>query len=489
MKTGPTKPLPQVIPLLFCLTLIAPSALATSYTYETFDVPTAVETWAQGINDSGQVAGYFMTTHNATPVNGFVRSATGSITTFYNTSDYCGGPNVTRAFAINSSGQISGYCLGGYWGYHHGFVRSADGSTYTSAIDDPDVVYASVRDTSGTSVTGINDSGQVTGYYTVSSATHGFLTNTNHTQFTTFDAPSTYVNTRPFGINNSGQISGYYRVGSNYSGFLRKTDGTYEKIDVPNGISGYTYAYGINNSGQVVGSYKGTDSHEHGFMRSADGLTYSTIDYPSASLTYAYDINNNGQITGIYKLSDGIVHGYIATPVVDPELSIAFAGSGSGTVTSTSPDSRINCTKGSSNGCSASFPASTSVTLAATGDWKSLFSDWSGGFTNSTNPVTFTLNTNTALTATFNHNNKVKLLPANTLFASIQDAYSSVSSGNISILAQTGTFPENLIFSTSQIVTLTGGMDSSYNLTSDFSAVSSVTVTHGSATVGKITIK
>ena len=315
MRILSVKSLKRVIPFLFCLALIPSVAWAVSYTFETFDVPTAVETWAQGINDSGQVSGYFMLNHTVTPVHGFMRSASGSITTFDYTSADCPFPE-TRAFAINGSGQVAGYCIGGKYGYHFGFVRSTDGLTYTP-IDDPNVEHLFDFDVSGTSATGVNDSGQVTGYYTVLAATHGFLTNSDHTQFTTIDDPSANADTtRAIGINNSGQVTGYYVSGPGYHGFVRNADGSFTQFEVPNSILGYTYAYGINNSGQVVGSYKGADNHFYGFMRSADGLTYSKIDYPSASLTYAYGVNNNGQVTGIYKLTDGIVHGFIATPVV-----------------------------------------------------------------------------------------------------------------------------------------------------------------------------
>jgi hypothetical protein len=114
-------------------------------------------------------------------------------------------------------------------------------------------------------------------------------------------------------------------------------------------------------------------------------------------------------------------------------LSIAFSGNGNGTVTSTSPDSRINCIKGSSNGCRANYPLNTAVTLAATGNWKSLFIDWSGGLTGSANPVTFTMAANRPVTARFDPNFKVKLIPGDALFASIQDAYASVPSGSMTI--------------------------------------------------------
>jgi hypothetical protein len=171
-------------------------------------------------------------------------------------------------------------------------------------------------------------------------------------------------------------------------------------------------------------------------------------------------------------------------------LSIAFNGSGSGSVTSTSPAApAINCIKGSSNGCSADYPLNTSITLAATPDWKSVFSDWSGGLTSKANPFTFNIGAGKTLTATFDPNYKAKLLPGGALFASIQDAYASISSGSVTIRAQAWPFIEDLLFGNGTAVTLTGGMNGGYIPTTGYSTVKSLTVERGSAVIGNIIIK
>ncbi|NVN89673.1 MAG: hypothetical protein HXX11_03645 [Desulfuromonadales bacterium] len=501
MKTVLVKSLKRVIPFLFSLTLIASGAQAAPYTFQTFDAPSAAETWPQGINDSGQVAGYFMPNHTPTPVHGFMRSTNGSITTFENTSSYCNGSNVTRAFAINGSGQVAGYCLGGYWGYHYGYVRSADGLTFTPAIDDPAVVHAPVSDASGTSVTGVNDNGQVTGYYTVSSATHGFLTNADHTQFTTIDYPSANAGTTyARGINNSGWVTGYYSSGPGTHGFVRNADGAFTAFEVPNSTLGFTYAYGINSSGQVVGSYKGTDNHFHGFIRSADGLTNTMIDYPSASLTHAYDINNNGQVTGIYKLTDGIVHGFIATPVAEPATHFAVtapatatAGTALSFTVTALDDSNATVTGYSgtvhfTSNSTAVLPANATLN-SGTGTFVATLTTAGIRTITATDTVTVAISGTSNNIAVNEPNYKAKLLPDGVLFASIQHAYASISSGDITILAQTWSFPEDLLFGNDTDVTLTGGMDGIFNPTTDYSTVKSVIVEKGSAVIGNITIK
>ena len=176
-------------------------------------------------------------------------------------------------------------------------------------------------------------------------------------------------------------------------------------------------------------------------------------------------------------------------PPISYTLTVNFAGDGGNKVESTFPDQNINCLKGSSSGCSASYVTGTEVTLKATPDWKSTFKDWSGDYISSDNPGTVTVNADKTVTATFDPNNKAKLIPGGALFASIQDAYAGVPSGSLTIQAQTWSFLEDLLFNNGTAITLTGGMDGSYNPTTGYSTVKSLTVGTGSAVIGNITIK
>jgi uncharacterized membrane protein len=76
--------------------------------------------------------------------------------------------------------------------------------------------------------------------------------------FTTIDVPNSTF-TSPQGINNQGQIVGYYgSSGSLLSG------GTFTTIDVPNSVT--TNIYGINARGQIVGIYVEANGEAHGFV-------------------------------------------------------------------------------------------------------------------------------------------------------------------------------------------------------------------------------
>jgi hypothetical protein len=82
-----------------------------------------------------------------------------------------------------------------------------------------------------------------------------------------------------------------------------------------------------------------------------------------------------------------------------PSLSVYLVGAGTGTVVS-SP-AGINCS-GSGSGCTAYFPAGSTVTLTATPS-SGTFGGWSSNCTpDAANPCTVTMGTNQTVGAIFN---------------------------------------------------------------------------------------
>jgi phospholipase C len=79
-------------------------------------------------------------------------------------------------------------------------------------------------------------------------------------------------------------------------------------------------------------------------------------------------------------------------------LTIALAGQGTGTVTSTPPG--INCSAGSNTGCTASFPPNTQVMLSETPATNDIFNGWTGACTG-TGTCSLTLSAAASTTATF----------------------------------------------------------------------------------------
>ena len=118
-----------------------------------------------------------------------------------------------------------------------------------AAVDHPDAVF-------GTAALGINDHGQLVGYYVDADWNFvGF-----HYQdgvLTTMTGPNGEY-AYPAAINNLGQIAGEFSGGQ---GFVL-TRGKYEILDLP----GWVGPRGINDRGQVVGyvdfvSFVATPSH------------------------------------------------------------------------------------------------------------------------------------------------------------------------------------------------------------------------------------
>ncbi len=281
---------------------VAPAVAASSLTFVTLDFPGAVSTRARGVNNAGQVVGYYVDVAGRT--HGFLYSG-GTFTTL--TINIPGVAIInSQATGINNLGQI----VGTY--DNHGFLLSGGAAT---TIDVPGARF--------TNPMGINDSGQIVGRYCDQcffGIAKGFLYSGGTFQ-TIPNAPGALPGaTDAEGINNAGQIVGAFETGDGRVHGYLLSGGAFTTIDFPGALG--TYAFGINKSGQVVGMalYVSPTFFVHGFLFS--GGTFTIIDPPGAvqipyqDTTAAMGINDSGQIVGFYKDSTFKDHGYLASPFV-----------------------------------------------------------------------------------------------------------------------------------------------------------------------------
>jgi probable HAF family extracellular repeat protein len=234
--------------------------LYTNGTYTAISDPLGVDTYALGINNSGQIVGAYE--NSKSQLFGYVyQNGT------YTTLDVFGSRDAT-AQGINDAGQIVGR-------YTVGDVMS--GFLYSNGS------YTSIQPAYG-----INNSGQVVG---TSNNDPNLSFIYNKGTYTTLSVPgSTY--TAAAGINDPGQVVGTYGaiVPGNFRGFLYSR-GDYTTVSNPLAPDN-TGLFGINNRGQIVGSY----GIGGGFLLSDD--TYTTIDYPGGIVIASLSINDRGQIVG-----------------------------------------------------------------------------------------------------------------------------------------------------------------------------------------------
>lgn len=189
--------------------------------------------------------------------------------------------------AINNGGQIAGTAG------RAGFLQNTDGSITP-------VAYPGTTDIDNTVPGGLNDLGEVAGYYSIGGDIHGFIRRANGA-YESFDFPSAPAGTsmtsiRIGGINNNGDISLSYTQGTTINVLVRHPDNSFNTIaSVPIGRPGVAGAGAINNSGTVLVTGFGIWD---GYLQGADGITVLTFPGVSSWMSQRYGLNNNNETAG-----------------------------------------------------------------------------------------------------------------------------------------------------------------------------------------------
>jgi hypothetical protein len=282
------------------------------------------------LNALGAVAGSVRDANNFDQP--FVRDPDGTYSTITTGSipNFAGG----NAGAINLWGVMVGNYLSladdqSILFHYHGYIRSPNGKI--TLFDPPG---STVTEIGNAGV--MNDEGAITGDYWVCSkdlsscSVHGFIRNPNG-RYTVIDVPGAGPDgysgqgTYPQGINDLGEVSGYFvDVNSVYHGFVRSASGHITTFDVPTTCTtaappadcafNGTFAANISVLGTVAGTYQGEDGIAHGFWRAANGKI-TTYDAPQAGYQIVPQaINDWGQITGIAYDVNFVTHGFLVSP-------------------------------------------------------------------------------------------------------------------------------------------------------------------------------
>jgi uncharacterized protein (TIGR03437 family) len=268
-------------------------AHAQTYTFVEFDVPGARAVIATGINNRGQVAGWFTDAGNT--AHGFVRSPDGATVTTFDLPAPL--PGTLRVNGINNLGQIVG-SFSDVKGFH-GFIREPDGELTFFEI----TTVASLPGL-GADATGINDLGEVVGAASIPFyGGPGYL---RHADGSFEVLRAAIGNVWPAAINNRGEIAGWLQNGGSggtQHGFLRSPNSDYTKVDLP-GTTTSTHITAMNHVGRFVGQLD-----DLGFVANPDG-TFTLL--PKRQVA---GINDNGMIVGKWTPSGALnARPFIGTP-------------------------------------------------------------------------------------------------------------------------------------------------------------------------------
>ena len=274
-------------------------SIAWAQTYTSYDYPGAVATVLDGgPNPQGTSVGSETDTSGVT--HGFTLTKKGVATAF----DPPGSTLTTPNF-INPQGVI----VGGYLdssSVSHGFVLA--GGSYTT-LDFPGA--------NGTVLTGINPSGELSGFScsdpacgeTGNTTTNHSFTVSKKGGFTSFDPPGA-TSDEASTVSPSGEVVGAYVDSGGVTHGYALSHGTFTTDDPPGSV--FTFNGGGNAEGDIAGIWVDSANVGHGFLLS-NGV-YTSFDYPGATLTEATGINPGGVIVGVYQDSSGVDHGFIRTP-------------------------------------------------------------------------------------------------------------------------------------------------------------------------------
>ncbi|MEY4916642.1 MAG: hypothetical protein RL616_555 [Verrucomicrobiota bacterium] len=207
------------------------------------------------------------------------------------------GTNASVATGINASGQVSGYSASG--------ASTARAWRFTPGVGLVDLGSFGGADNRAL---GINNAGQVTGFSTdTNGVTHGFVFNG---AFTDIGGSG---NVYPQHLNSAGKVAGFSTdTNGNDTAFQFSPPNTFSNLGlIANAaLPASSAAYDVNDSGVVVGIGTGSNNFSRAFRSTTNGAL-EELGTLGGDESWAYAINNLSQIVGTADFVSGDTHAFL----------------------------------------------------------------------------------------------------------------------------------------------------------------------------------
>lgn len=266
------------------------------------------DSYALGINGSGQVVGYASTPEGSQPARAFITGPDGVGMTDLGTTP---GAVFSQAFGVNHAGQVAGASGDPEAWAFTAFTSDANGASLRNVVTPGGTAASSVGGA-------INGAGQVAGFYSFGELHRAFATQANGAGARDLGTLPGDDTSEAHGINDAGVVVGWSALSTGTPGhaFITGPDGLGLRDLGTLGGAG-SFAYGLNNAGQVVGYAELGDGTVHAFVTGADGVGMSDLNTlvtlsDGAVFTEAYGINDLGQL--VANASNG--RAYLLTPSI-----------------------------------------------------------------------------------------------------------------------------------------------------------------------------
>ena len=218
-------------------------------------------------------------------------------------TEFAVGPNYTYPAAINNSGQVTGSYTVPSTNGSKAFIRNADGTLIR--------IRSNANDSGSAS---INNSGEVVGY-AGKSGFHRLPDGTSQTLSLRCCATSAVA------VNGAGYMAGTFFLNWRHKireVYLMDAAGKYLHFTFPHDSYPHDSVSieigGLNDSNQIAGgwtAYRNGVLGRHGFLY--DSGTITQLDVPGAAVTQPRAINDSGEIVGDWTDSAGVTHGFLWT--------------------------------------------------------------------------------------------------------------------------------------------------------------------------------